>query len=58
MVIYPARMIESDVVLVPTNERRVITTNVMYEDSDHLKLPDPSIHQRRYPRRGDAVDEW
>ncbi|HET59776.1 MAG TPA: multidrug transporter, partial [Chloroflexi bacterium] len=58
MVIYPARMIESDVVLVPTNERRVITTNVMYEDSDHLKLPNPSIHQRRYPRRGDAVDEW
>lgn len=58
MVIYPARMIESDVVLVPTNERRVITTNVMYEDSDHLKLPNPGIHQRRYPRRGDAVDEW
>lgn len=58
MVMYPARMIESDVVLVPSNERRVITANVMYEDSDHLKLPNPGIHQRRYPRRGDAVDEW
>ncbi len=58
MIIWPARMVESDVVLIPTNERRVITTNIMYEDSDHLKLPNPAIHTRRYPRRGEAIDEW
>ena len=58
MVIYPARMIESDVVLIPSNERRVITANVAYEDSDHLQLPNVGIHTRRYPRRGEAVDEW
>ena len=58
MIIYPARMVESDVVLIPTDERRVITSNVAYEDSDHLKLKNPGLHTRRYPRRGEAVDEW
>jgi carbonic anhydrase/acetyltransferase-like protein (isoleucine patch superfamily) len=58
MIFYPARMIESDVVLIPSDERRVITTNIIYEDSDHLKLKNPGIHTRRYPRRGEAMDEW
>jgi NDP-sugar pyrophosphorylase family protein len=50
LTIYPARTIESDVVLLHTNERSVITKNVMYEDSDHLSWPDADAHPRLYPR--------
>ncbi|MEA3396564.1 MAG: multidrug transporter [Chloroflexota bacterium] len=51
MIIFPARMIESDVVLVASPERRVITKNVYYEDSDHLKWPNgEKLHPRLYPR--------
>ena len=37
LVIYPARMIESAVVLFASPERRVIDKNVYYEDSYHHK---------------------
>ncbi len=51
MIIFPARMIESDVILFASPERRVISKNVMYEESDHLKLKDgESLHPRLYPR--------
>jgi len=51
MVIFPARMIESDVVLFASPERRVISKNVYYEDSDHLKLRDAEkLHPQLYPR--------
>ncbi len=51
MIIFPARMIESDVVLFASPERRVISKNVYYEESDHLKLKDPdSLHPRLFPR--------
>jgi len=50
LTIYPARMIESDVVLARTNDRSVISRNIAYEDSDHLKWPDPESHPRLYPR--------
>ncbi|RLC90045.1 MAG: multidrug transporter [Chloroflexi bacterium] len=51
MIIFPARMIESDVVLIASPERRVITKNVYYEDSDHLKWPNgEKLHPRLYPR--------
>ncbi len=53
MVIFPARTIESDVVLFATPERHVIDRDVKYEDSDHLKLKDASKHPRLYPRRGE-----
>ncbi len=51
LVIYPARTIESDVVLLASEERRYITNNICYEDSDHhaLKLKYP--YPRLYPRR-------
>jgi carbonic anhydrase/acetyltransferase-like protein (isoleucine patch superfamily) len=55
MIIYPARTIESDVVLAASPERRVITRDVRYEDSDHHKLAAGHLHQRLYPRR-DEVD--
>lgn len=51
MIIFPARMIESDVVLVASPERQIITKNVYYEDSDHLKWPNgEKLHPRLYPR--------
>jgi NDP-sugar pyrophosphorylase family protein len=51
MIIFPARMIESDVVLFASPERRVISKNVYYEESDHLKLKNAEImHPRLFPR--------
>ena len=54
MIIFPARTIESDVVLFASPERRVITKDVRYEDSDHRKLRFSDLHQRLYPRPGEA----
>ena len=48
MILYPARVIESDVVLAASPERRVIAKNVAYEDSDHHKLKAAHLHQRLY----------
>jgi len=50
LTIYPARTIESDVVLARTNERSVISHNVTYEESDHLNWPGIDVHSRLYPR--------
>ncbi len=54
MIIFPARTIESDVVLFGSKERRVIDHDVTYEESDHHKLKDASRHMRRYPRKGES----
>jgi carbonic anhydrase/acetyltransferase-like protein (isoleucine patch superfamily) len=54
LVIYPARTIESDVVLFGSRDRRIIDHDVKYEESDHLKLKNAKKHQRQYPRRGDS----
>jgi carbonic anhydrase/acetyltransferase-like protein (isoleucine patch superfamily) len=49
MVVYPARAIESDVVLVASRERRVIDRTVHYEDSDHTSIKDgESLHDRQF----------
>ncbi|MFQ6100869.1 MAG: multidrug transporter [Anaerolineae bacterium] len=49
MVVYPARVIESDVVLHASTGRRVIDRNVYYEDSDHFAINDgEKLHPRRY----------
>ncbi len=51
MVVYPARAIESDVVLLATHERRVIDKNVYFEDSDHFAIKGGTeSHHRMYPR--------
>ncbi|MGC9467928.1 MAG: multidrug transporter [Anaerolineae bacterium] len=51
MIIFPARMIDSDVVLLASAERRVIRKNVFWEDSDHLKMDGGDrLHPRLYPR--------
>jgi carbonic anhydrase/acetyltransferase-like protein (isoleucine patch superfamily) len=55
MIIYPARVIESDVVLAASSERRVIDRNIAYEDSDHHKLRVAHLHQRLYnPERASS----
>ncbi len=59
LVIYPARMIESDVVLFATPNRRVIKKNIRYEESDHHELrPEIArLHKQKYPRRRQQVGE-
>lgn len=64
MVIYPARMIESDVVLVAKPDRRVIRKNISFEESDHHDLrPEVArLHKQKYPRRvadeRDLLEPW
>lgn len=50
LVFYPGRAVESDVILVRSENRSVITRNVYYEDSDHHKIKGGYKHQRLYPR--------
>ncbi len=50
LTIYPARIIESDVILAKKDDRSVISHNVAYEESDHLDWPDADFHPRLYPR--------
>jgi hypothetical protein len=61
MIVYPARTIESDVVLAASKERRVIDKNVSYEDSDHHRFKFPGLHQRLYaPKSEDSpeLESW
>jgi UDP-N-acetylglucosamine diphosphorylase / glucose-1-phosphate thymidylyltransferase / UDP-N-acetylgalactosamine diphosphorylase / glucosamine-1-phosphate N-acetyltransferase / galactosamine-1-phosphate N-acetyltransferase len=55
LVIFPGRMIESDVVLVASPQRRVISRSVTYEESDHHYTS--AEHQRQYPRADEAAEE-
>jgi len=57
MIIFPARTIESDVVLVAREDRRVIDRDILYEDSDHHHLAAKSNHKRLYPRPGEESGE-
>lgn len=59
MVVFPGRMIESDVVLVASPHRRVISRSVFYEESDHHIIQHGDVHKRFYPRidEQDDVDE-
>ena len=57
MIVYPARMIESDVVLVGSKDRRIIDRDVTYEESDHHRLSAAALHQRLYPRVGEKESE-
>jgi UDP-N-acetylglucosamine diphosphorylase / glucose-1-phosphate thymidylyltransferase / UDP-N-acetylgalactosamine diphosphorylase / glucosamine-1-phosphate N-acetyltransferase / galactosamine-1-phosphate N-acetyltransferase len=59
MIVYPARTIESDVVLAASKERRVIDKDVKYEDSDHHKMRNSHLHKHLYPRRGEKdLESW
>jgi carbonic anhydrase/acetyltransferase-like protein (isoleucine patch superfamily) len=48
MIIFPARTIESDVVMFASPERRVIAKNISIDESDHLKLTFSNLHQLLY----------
>jgi carbonic anhydrase/acetyltransferase-like protein (isoleucine patch superfamily) len=50
LIVYPARTIESDVVLLASQERQHITKNVSYEESDHHPHADSYPYPRLYPR--------
>lgn len=56
-VVYPARTIESDVVIIPSSERREIINDVLYEDSDHHALANGHLHPRLYPRIDEVIQE-
>ncbi|MGJ3240162.1 MAG: multidrug transporter [Anaerolineae bacterium] len=56
MVVMPGRMIESDVVLVASPQRRVISRNVTYADSDH-HLYSSHMHRRFFPQQGEESSE-
>jgi len=60
MVVYPARTIESDVVLAASKERRVIDKSVRYEDSDHHNFKFSGLHKRLYPPKTDdmQLESW
>jgi carbonic anhydrase/acetyltransferase-like protein (isoleucine patch superfamily) len=59
MIVYPARTIESDVVLAATDKRRVIDRDVHFEDSDHHHLKLSHLHQVQYHKqsKGD-LESW
>ena len=62
LIVFPARTIESDVVLFASKERRVVDHDIRYEESDHHKLRNASLHRRMYPRGdesgGSEVESW
>jgi carbonic anhydrase/acetyltransferase-like protein (isoleucine patch superfamily) len=59
LIIYPARTIESDVIIFASKDRRVIDKNVAYEDSDHHATRAAHLHKRLYPRKGEKqLDTW
>ncbi len=64
LIVMPGRVIESDVVLFASPERRVIGRNITYEESDHHKLRArvAKLHRRRYPRfvedEQTFLDDW
>jgi acetyltransferase-like isoleucine patch superfamily enzyme len=59
MIVYPARTIESDVVLAATKERRMIDRDIAFEESDHHHLKLSELHQVLYHKqaKGD-VESW
>jgi carbonic anhydrase/acetyltransferase-like protein (isoleucine patch superfamily) len=57
IIVFPARTIESDVVLFASRERRVIYHDIHYEDSDHHQLAFRHLHPRLYPRLEEVRQE-
>ena len=57
MIIFPGRMIESDVTLFASAQRRVITRDVRYEESDHHTLKVAEKLVQRHIHAKDEHDE-
>jgi acetyltransferase-like isoleucine patch superfamily enzyme len=59
LIVYPARTIESDVVLAASKDRRVIDKNIRYEDSDHHAFKSSGLHKRLYaPKDETELESW
>lgn len=59
MIIYPARTIESDVVLAASAERRVIDRDITFDQSDHHKWKLAHLHQTPYhPDKKAEAESW
>jgi acetyltransferase-like isoleucine patch superfamily enzyme len=59
MIVYPSRTIESDVVLVASQARRVIDRDVRFEDSDHHRFKSARLHKALYHRQKDRdLESW
>lgn len=67
LIVFPGRMIESDVVLFASPQRRVISRSITFEESDHHYVKGGAeAHRRMYPRPGEKLegalqetwDEW
>ena len=53
-IIYAARTIESDVVMLASDDRQFITKNVTYDQSDHHAHSAKYRYPRLYPRKGEV----
>ena len=59
MIVFPARTVESDVVVLVTKDRHAIDKDLTYDESDHHKLKFSNLHPRLYPRPGESVgNSW
>jgi carbonic anhydrase/acetyltransferase-like protein (isoleucine patch superfamily) len=58
IIISPSRVIESDVVIVSSDERRVIDKNVSYDDSDHHTFRVADQHKRLYSPNRKSQESW
>jgi carbonic anhydrase/acetyltransferase-like protein (isoleucine patch superfamily) len=52
LIFYPARVVESDTILLRSDERAVISKNVTYDQSDHHKWQDAHLHRPLYRPNG------
>jgi carbonic anhydrase/acetyltransferase-like protein (isoleucine patch superfamily) len=57
MVVFPARTIESDVVLVASPERRIIYKDIKFNQSDHHTIIIGDQHKVLYRPEGDKMDD-
>jgi len=59
MIVYPARQIESDVILFARPDRRIVRKNIRFEESDHHDLrPEVArLHKPKYPRAVETKGE-
>jgi acetyltransferase-like isoleucine patch superfamily enzyme len=58
MIVYPARTIESDVVLAASKERRLIDRDITFADSDHHGLKLSRLHQTPYHNKKEELESW
>ncbi len=65
MIVMPARMVESDVILAASPERRIIRKSIAFEQSDHHIFPAniSALHRRLYQRdeildESQLLDDW